>query len=253
MPPQPPHAILPDPLPLPPISAVTKTTTYNYYGPISPSLSTSSSTFLSTCTNTNPQDAARTITAFLLASQKDCLGTAEQKAACWLTVRVSKPSDAFQVPRWHQDGVMFPYDEGREGVVRSKYALTLAGPRTLILEGEQGGDVLRTLKEGEERYYWWRGKGNGDGKREQKPSDEDLYEAEDLLRNWLAEEFKDKKRVSLEEGQVVRFSWGREDSPVHSEPDLVGDRVFVTVLFGSEREVRSMCEWRCAEYGKVEW
>jgi hypothetical protein len=41
------------------------------------------------------------------------------------------------------------------------------------------------------------------------------------------------------EGQVVRFTMGRMDSPVHSAPEIVRDRVFVNVVYGTEEEVRA--------------
>ena len=44
---------------------------------------------------------------------------------------------------------------------------------------------------------------------------------------------------SMAEGQVVRFTMGRVDSPVHSAPKIVRDRVFVNVVFGTEEEVRA--------------
>lgn len=52
--------------------------------------------------------------------------------------------------------------------------------------------------------------------------------------------------------QIIRFSWGQPDSPVHSEPDWSSsDRVFVSVLFGSEEELRVMCDFRGDKYGVV--
>jgi hypothetical protein len=46
-----------------------------------------------------------------------------------------------------------------------------------------------------------------------------------------------ERRVA--EGQVVRFTMGRVESPVHSAPEIVRDRVFVNVVYGSEEEVRA--------------
>jgi hypothetical protein len=165
--------------------------------------------------------------------------------ACWFTIRVTAPTDAFKVPRWHQDGRMFPYDAGREDVVRSKYALTLLGPTTLMLQPE--AHVFSTFQQGEKQHYWWLETHGAE------PTEEDEDNADSALQQWLATEFKDARRVRVGDGEVVRFSWGREDSPAHSEPDLVCDRVFVSVMYGSESEIRKMCEWRSAEYGKFDW
>jgi hypothetical protein len=244
MPNQPPYAILPDRIPIPPITSTNKPSELNYYGPLEPNLAPQASKFLAAVTNANEHDLTSTISSFLLAAQADCVGDADSKKACWFTIRVTHPSDAVKVPRWHQDGRMYPYDTGREDIVRSKYALTLLGPRTLMLHPT--AHVFATLNKGESQFCPWRTSENAP-----VPTEDDEYAADDALRDWLAAAFADAERVSVGEGQVVRFSWGRDDSPVHSEPHLSGDRVFVTVLFGSESELRVMCELRGAEYGVV--
>lgn len=82
----------------------------------------------------------------------------------------------------------------------------------------------------------------------------------DLVREVVADKGHDKsreeyaKRLALEtildikKGEVIRFSWGQPDSPGHSEPDINSDRVFMSVLYGSEREIRNMCECRHTKY-----
>lgn len=44
--------------------------------------------------------------------------------------------------------------------------------------------------------------------------------------------------------QIIRFSWGKEDSPVHSEPDLVTDRVFISCIYGSICEIKDIASTR---------
>lgn len=57
--------------------------------------------------------------------------------------------------------------------------------------------------------------------------------------------------VELRAGQVVRFTWGEDDAPVHSEPDSSAEnRLFVSVMFGSEEELRDMCSVRDEVYGE---
>jgi hypothetical protein len=43
----------------------------------------------------------------------------------------------------------------------------------------------------------------------------------------------------LQSGQIVRFSMGRIESPVHAVPPITKDRVFVNIVYGSEAEVRA--------------
>lgn len=238
---QPPCAVLPLRISVPRVTTVTRTSSFNYFGPVQSSLATEASKFLATLTDTVELETASSIESFILAAQNNCVGEADEKKACWFTIRVTKPSDEFEVPRWHQDGRMFPYDEGREEVVRSKYALTLLGPTTLMLHPD--AHIFSTYRAGEKKHFWWQETGGPE------PTDEEEDDAYNALRHWLAEKFEAADRVQVGDGEVVRFSWGRDDSPVHSEPDLRSDRVFMTVLYGSEAELRGMCSWRNAEYG----
>ncbi|KAF5235638.1 hypothetical protein FANTH_11657 [Fusarium anthophilum] len=240
---QSPCAILPESIDIPRITSIKQQSTLNYYGPVDASLATEASKFLARHTDAVELELEPKIKAFLETTQNDCLGKTEQKQACWLTIRITKPNTAFKIPRWHQDGPMFKYDQGREDIVRSKYALTLLGPSTLMLQPNE--HVFTTQHEAEARYYWWQDKTDGP-----EPSEDEVYDADDLLRESLGNAFKDTPRVQVGRGQIVRFSWGRDNSPVHSEPDLVSDRVFMTVLYGSDSELRTMSKWREAAYGE---
>ncbi|KAF5552854.1 hypothetical protein FMEXI_2633 [Fusarium mexicanum] len=230
---QTPCAILPESIDIPCVTSTKQDSTLNYYGLVDASLATEASKFLALHTDAVELELEPKIKAFLETTQNDCSGKIEEKKACWLTVRITKPSTAFKIPRWHQDGPMFEYDQGREDVVRSKYALTLLGPSTLMLQPNE--HVFTTQREAEARYYWWQDKTDGP-----EPSEDEMYDADDLLRESLGNAFKDTPRVQVGHGQIVRFSWGRDDSPVHSEPHLVSDRVFMTVLYGSDSELRTM-------------
>lgn len=134
---------------------------------------------------------------------------------------------------------MFPYDEGLEEVPRSKYGTTLLGPSTLMLLARSS--VFDIIQRGKEQFYR-KPQSNAAAKKER------VVPADEALRTWLAEQYRDEERLRLKNGEVVRFSWGRDNSPVHSEPDLITDRVFMTVLYGSEKELEAMCEWRGEEY-----
>lgn len=236
-----PLAILMAPIVIPRITSTKRESTLDYYGLADASIAAEASNFLARLTDGVEEELKRTIETFLRITQNDCTGHAEEKRACWLTIRLTQRSTAFEIPRWHQDGCMYPYDEGREEVVRSKYGLTLLGPSTLMLESY--GSVCATQREGEAQHFWWR------EKVAHEPSEDEMYDADFKLRGWLAKKFEHTPRVQVGHGEVVRFSWGRDDSPVHSEPDLISDRVFMTVLYGSEMELRRMCEWRDVNYG----
>jgi hypothetical protein len=150
---------------------------------------------------------------------------------------------------------MFDCDEGQEDVVRSKYALTLLGPPTLLLQASR--HTLSIHEAGEARFLHWRSGCDGvtdDSEKrtqqQQPPEDDEIEQAYEDLRGWLAGQYESAPRVAVGEGEIVCFSWGHRHSPLHSEPDLTCDRVFMTVLFGSESELRRMCAGRNEEYGK---
>lgn len=230
-------------MPEAPLTFVKRSGTLSYYGELYDSLAQHAAEFVTENTDGVEIELITTLQAFLKASHKDCIGNPPEKSCCWFTIRITKPNDAFDVPRWHQDGRMFQYDEGREAVARSKYALTLLGPPTLLLPAD--ATIFETITGAEEKFLWWRG---NEGKTS---TEEDRDEAHDAMREWLSDKFGKTNKVAVKKGDIVRFSWGRDDSPVHSEPQMVMDRVFMTVLYGSETELRSMCGYRDVEFGKI--
>ncbi|KAF7888296.1 uncharacterized protein EAF02_002837 [Botrytis sinoallii] len=143
------------------------------------------------------------------------------------------------MPRWHQDARMFDYtclhshsgheDEGsssdpnkKEKAIHSKYATTLLGPCTRLLP---------------ETYFL----------RSSMVEVMGLSREEEKIE--LAKRFENEECVSLVVGDIIRFTWRDEDSPVHSESDIsCSDRVFVSLMFGSKEELRQMCKWRHVEF-----
>jgi hypothetical protein len=241
---QSPFAHLPISFNIPPITSVKRESAFNYYGPVNSSFSAAAIEYLTSHTDATEESSSSFLASFMEATHADCVGTADEKTACWLTIRLSHPSDEYKIPRWHQDGRMYDYDEGRESVVRSKYGITLLGPHTLILPASS--HILDTIKNSELKFF------PRHNQRGQSPTEEEYEQAEAEQRAYLAEHYRNEGRIQLEQGQAIRFSWGRDDSPVHSEPDFVCDRVFMTVLYGSVPEMRRMCEFRGVEYGKSE-
>ena len=236
---QTPLAILPDVFSIPPIAVVKRQSSYGYYGPVDVHFLVSAVQYLTSHSDASEDLTSQFLESFIQATQTDCVGKGDGKAACWLCIRLFHPSEDYRIPRWHQDGRMYTYDEGRESVVRSKYGITLLGPQTLMLPAST--HIFDTIANSR-RFFSWRG-------TEQTLTREEITQAGDEQRQYLAEQYKNEKRIELRKNQVVRFSWGRDDSPVHSEPDFVCDRVFITVLYGSVPEMHRMCELRGEEYG----
>ncbi|CAG1977376.1 unnamed protein product [Fusarium graminearum] len=240
-----PHAVLTLPVDIPRITSTSENSDLNYFGPVNDEIPIEASKYIARVTDGVEEEVAHTLKAFLEITQSDCVGNPEEKKCCWFTVRSQKPTDEFHIPRWHQDGRMYPYDEGREEVVRSKYALVILGPPTLMLVPDEQSFTIE--RQSVSKFLRW-----CEDKDAPQPTPEERDEAELKQRKWLENEFKDTPKVQVGHGQVVRFSWGRVNSPIHSEPDFICDRIFISVLYGSEPELRQMADWRNTEYGKYE-
>ncbi|KAK8103865.1 uncharacterized protein PG998_010898 [Apiospora kogelbergensis] len=244
----------PEPIDKPPLlTGITHDSVYSFYGLFDDeagtaaphSLAMSAAVSIASTSDGNPDRLAGVLHRFLENAQRDCMTEAappDQRQiiqACWLVVRMFKPSEEYEVPRWHRDGRMFPcscstvktQEEGEDKrLPHSKYAVTLLGPPTRVLKPHEAVDAaLDRVRENRGLGY-----------------DESRERAE------LAEASRGCEEYEVRRGQVIRFSWGQGDSPVHSEPDFGGeDRVFVSVLFGSEEEIREMCRWRQETFGEV--
>ncbi|KAL8396779.1 hypothetical protein RB594_003749 [Gaeumannomyces avenae] len=270
----PPFATIECPLDLPadaPFS-VTKshTSCYSWYGCFdTESLAQSAGAFIAANTTSGSSTAdplpalKQAVARFLDAAARDAVAIADPAArpavtrACWLTVRLFKPTDEFATPRWHRDGVMFDCSCPGHGAVlpasdhdpsaapaparttarhHAKYAVTLLGPPTRLMH--PGALVDEAVAHHEADDAW----AGGDDEMAGRAA--------------LAARLRDAagaSEVALPSArQVIRFSWGQDDSPVHSEPDWgSSDRVFVSVLFGRRREIRNMCDFRHEKYGVV--
>lgn len=242
------------------LTRVNRHRVYSFYGPfdgeagITPDLlPASAAACIASNSDGDPDRLAGVLRYFLNSARRDCIAEAappdqpQINQACWLVVRMFKPSKEYEVPRWHRDGRMFPCScsgspsaTGEEPsspgkpkpkqLPHSKYAVTLLGPSTRVLKPSETVDAaLNRVKENRGLEY-----------------NEPKERAE------LAEALRECEEYEVRRGQMIRFSWGQDDSPLHSEPDFNGeDRVFVSVLFGSEEEIREMCRWRRQPFGEA--
>jgi hypothetical protein len=211
-----------------PLTQVKQGESYGFFGYFDiDTLSKSAATFIAERSNGSLNDLTSTLSTFLTLAYNDCRETANPldaptiANACWLCIRICHPTDEFVEPRWHRDGRMFVCScESQQQ--HSKYAVALLGPSTRVLHPSAEVDAAMSAVG-------------------------DWYEG----RTELARRLVGCPEIPVERRQVIRFSWGQENSPVHSEPDFShDDRVFVSVLFGSEQEIRNMCEFRGEVFGQ---
>ncbi|KAK2063339.1 hypothetical protein LY76DRAFT_588535 [Colletotrichum caudatum] len=221
-----------------PIQRVHREGTYGFYGPASSSrLAVSASDFILNHCAADKDGLVRALSSFLddaAAHARQRASPADQESSThstWLCVRITAPTDAWAIPRWHRDGRMFDCACAAPRP-HAKYAVTLLGPPTRMLRPSEAVDAV--VREIEARH-----------------SGSDGEEDEEKERAELAEALEGVPHVELHAGQVVRFTWGEPNAPVHSEPDSSAEaRLFVSVMFGSEAELRDMCGIRDEVYGE---
>jgi hypothetical protein len=191
---------------------------YSYYGSLDPVLIVSEAAhFFVRNSDAKNRDIERTLVDFIQITKADYLqekdlkeipGTPPASISAWLVIRMTIPTLEYTLmPRWHRDGLMYYSDT--EGGVNYKYAITLLGNPTKLLAES---DLVRDVVHG----------------RHQKRRAE------------YAEKLSSEPLPEVERGEIVKFSWGQEDSPAHSEPDMNSDCVFVSIFYGSEREMRNI-------------
>lgn len=217
------------------IRKIHETKSWSFYGAADhiDTLAHEASAFVASNSDGEADNVVGPLQEFLKLARHDCLLSLNNIGALWLDVRMSPPSEEYVIPRWHQDGRMFTCScldvlGGKVAQVHSKYAVTLLGPATRVLKPDERVD------------------------RALAAASVDKNVMHRVDRKKLADVFSAWGEVEINMGQAIRFSWGRDDSPIHSEPDWSGgDRVFVSVLFGSEDEIREMCSIRGKEYGRL--
>ncbi|KAF4625321.1 hypothetical protein G7Y89_g12843 [Cudoniella acicularis] len=221
-----PHKPLPSNL----LSSVAKKQCHGIFGPFDAGLlAKTAAVNISSNSDANPELVEEVMRDFLALAHQDCIsheGSTQVAHSCWLCIRMTLPTDDWAEPRWHQDGRMFNCSCPEPKLPHSKYAFTLLGPSTRVLEPSAYVDeVLASLRQSGQTQH--------------------------RSRSELATKLADCPEVDVQLGQFIRFSWGQIDSPMHSEPDSTGvHRVFISVLYGSEEEIRDMCRVREAEYGQ---
>lgn len=143
-------------------------------------------------------------------------------------IKVTNTND-FLVPRWHEDGKFF----GRNN--ETQFVTTLKGPSTLILENEKDTKNFYDLRNKEYEEQVKLIKDNND---ELKIIDviKITEKYENIYRNKLAK----AKILQPTNYQGVIFKIGDENSAVHSEPEVNESRTFISIVTGTEKEIKKL-------------
>lgn len=140
----------------------------------------------------------------LIKSTNDLLVASKQPTA-WFCIRAFHPCTSYQIPRWHQDGKYFNFDNPNPRLV-SKCVLVLKGSPTLF--ANLPDEVKRLI---------------------------DSYHNEERV---IVDQIVQKYKIeSPKSGEVALFRVGDEKGAVHSEPNIKTDRLFISILPGSYEEI----------------
>jgi hypothetical protein len=194
------------------ITKVSREDVYSYYGPMpSGPMIQEASAFVANNSDAIQMHVASVLREFIQLTREDCKTECKiEPDAGWFTVRMFKPNSQYHIPRWHRDGRMTDCTSANH-LLHCKYATVLLGAPTLVLPETPTVTAI-------------------DNRRIRRTENATLLSSEVPVR--------------LVDGQIIRFSWGRNDSPVHSEPDMTSDRIFMSVLYGSQSEIRDLVDLR---------
>ncbi|KAF2426593.1 hypothetical protein EJ08DRAFT_699889 [Tothia fuscella] len=230
-----PIEILPHPLFLTsPLSEVQEPKEYKYFGNLDTLFAkTDAAEIVASNSDGEFTVIKKVIDEFLHITHDHCSGNPDQESSVYIQIRMTKPTQNWRIPRWHHDGRYFKPDPScTEG---GKYVTTLLGPPTLFLKPSSTLSSY-ALRDNEEWKNAQRESGN------------------EKLRKIVDDALKEEERVHVPFGSIVWFAnmWkGTADgsAAVHSEPDMSdSDRVFVTVMYGSEVEIGDLCHSWEVEY-----
>lgn len=149
----------------------------------------------------------------------------------WLTLRASRATHEFDLPRWHTDRNFFDHEGDKE---HWKLCTTLVGPGTLFLSE---GPRARMVQARERLEIERSEAGNHQCQVVRCIGCAGMQEA---VRLRLAEKLQDDKVIQAAAGECAFFRVGDETGAMHSEPPNHGDRVFVNVVPGTELELKRL-------------
>lgn len=164
----------------------------------------------------NEIEASNTATSLILNLVNQVL-VASGKETAWITLRASPKSTAFDIPRWHTDGYFYNLDV-EERDEQYKVIIVLKGPQTLFYD---------------------------------LPSD--MREMFNVLclrddRDALAQMLDITQSTSAQLYHGAIFIVGADYSAVHSEPAIHEDRLFLSILPGSKKQIEELYNrWHPAE------
>jgi hypothetical protein len=139
------------------------------------------------------------------------------KNYCWITIRISTPSNYFDIHRWHYDGNYYKSDN-----IQTKFIITLKGDSTLIINPNNKikKDFFNIKVD------------------QNKLNDKELMKTQ-LLKNKVVSNEKIININTLING-IISISANPKLATIHSEPPIKNNRIFLSILPMTKNEMNDL-------------
>ena len=185
----------------------------------------------------NSPEHARIATAIIYRFMKESL-IAYDAPAAWITIRSSKQNSHYDVARWHTDGSFFPQQDD----LQAKILTTLKGPGTLLCNVSD-----ETRKEyGPIRQQAWKELNFNSTMKD--ATTKQLDEHDHKVRPKLVALLAPYEVQQAQTRQGVMFLVGNyaTTAAFHSEPAINTDRLFMSILPGTDEQIKFLHDVRQA-------
>lgn len=143
---------------------------------------------------------------------------------CWISIRTSLPNHNYDIPRWHQDGNFFTSTPEDRAQLQTKFVTVLCGDGTLLI------NATKSDRSKYRQYFQDEIRKAGNNYRIQMT---------DKFREGVANIFKHRKVHQLKNNEGLIFIVGDPNKAlIHSEPAIKNKRLFISILPGSERQIK---------------
>jgi hypothetical protein len=185
----------------------------------------------------NNPEHARLATAIIYRFIKESL-IAYGSPAAWITIRSSKQNSHFDIPRWHTDGSFFPHQDDEQ----AKILTTLKGPGTLLCNvSDETRKEYGTIRQQAFREL---NVNNTMKNATKKQLDEHDHKVRPQLVALLAP--YEIQQAQTRQGVIFLVGNSATTAAFHSEPAINTDRLFISILPGTDEQIKFLYDVRQA-------
>ena len=214
-----------------------KSKTYTYFGSIKTFIDHSIKDFLSDL-GTNNKYLVNRMEKIILNILKKVL-EGYMMEYFWLDIRVTQPTNSYDISRWHKDGKYFIDNDMKQLSMDSKFVTVLKGPGTLLIKSTKSiNKIYKTIN---------------DKEREEKrnfPYNDTKNEYNLVMQRKIGEKYRliyakrfDKKKIIQPTNNMSAILFSGDDiikGALHSEPKKDTPRMFISILPGSKKDIEEL-------------